>query len=1017
MWFLLRKEDSMAQGRPGGDRRKRFTVVALLLGASMGPGLAWAAGQAGEPAAGTGLPAGWGIHPLLMEAVLVAALTVATLAALVAHRRLRLNRQRMDHLQRVILGIRSVNRVIASESDPLELVNKACGSLTADLGYLTVWIALFAEDGHTVAAMASSGFNGGGAALEHDLDQGDFPPCMRLALASAGVLVLDAPRTQCPDCPVSSEYGTQAGLSRRLAWNGRVFGTMTVSVPGPYAHDAQEQDLFGEMAEDLGLALHRIDLAKRLRESEELFRLTFDASPDAVNVNRLADGLYVDVNAGFIKLTGFSRQEVIGKTSSEIQIWHDPADRAELVRRLGEQGWCDNLEADFRCKDGRLATCLMSARVINLDSVPHIISITRDITARKRVENENRDKQGMLARTEEIAKVGSWEWDVQQDQVRWSEQLCRIFGLDPGTTPPSLAQHASLYVAEDLARLKEAVAVCVAEGTPYRLALRAQRPDGTIRHVIARGQPERDQAGLVHRLVGSLQDVTEITRSEAERERLLLAIEQVGEAIVITDPLGNIQYVNPAFEQVTGYTRDQVLGENPRLLKSGQHDQAFYEHLWQTISAGGTFQGQMTNRRRDGTLYTEEATISPVRDAAGQIVNYVAVKRDITEQLRLAEWYRQSQKMESVGRLAGGVAHDFNNMLSVILGHSELALTGVDPSEPLHGELRAIHDAARRSSAITRQLLAFARKQTIEPRVLDLNATVEGMLKMLRRLIGEDIDLVWRPDPRLWPVKMDPSQMEQVLANLCVNARDAIAGGGQITIETRCTSFDQDYCQAHAGFVPGDFVMLVAADNGCGIGREILDNIFEPFFTSKGASGGTGLGLATVYGIVKQNNGFINVYSEPGQGSIFRIYLPRHPGEVPAEGPKPQRETPLARGETVLLVEDEPAIRLMGEAMLDRLGYRVLVAGTPPEAQALAEEHGGGIDLLVTDVVMPVMDGRQLSEQLKGRFPGLKTLFMSGYTADVIAHRGVLEEGVHFIQKPFSLQELGRKVRGILDHG
>jgi two-component system cell cycle sensor histidine kinase/response regulator CckA len=508
----------------------------------------------------------------------------------------------------------------------------------------------------------------------------------------------------------------------------------------------------------------------------------------------------------------------------------------------------------------------------------------------------------------------------------------------------------------------------------------------------------------------NIRDITARKWAEAERKRLMAAIEQAGEAIVMTDAQGIIQFVNPAFERTTGYSRKEAVGQNPRILKSGEHDELFYRNLWDTISGGRTWAGRMVNKRKDGTLYTEETTISPVRDASGRIVNYVAVKRDITEHLRLAAQFQQSQKMEAMGRLAGGVAHDFNNMLGVILGYAELALCQVDPAQPLHADLEEILKAANRSTDITRQLLAFDRKQTIIPVVLDLNQTVESMLKMLRRLIGEDIDLAWLPEVGVCPINMDPVQVDQILVNLCVNARDAIADVGKVAIETGNAVFDETYCADHAGFVAGEYVLLAVSDDGCGIDKEILDRIFEPFFTSKGVGQGTGLGLSTVYGIVKQNNGFINVYSEPGKGTTFKIYLPRYADQAVVTQREKAAEIPLSRGETVLVVEDEAANLQMDKIMLERLGYRVLAAGTPDEAIGLAEKHSSEIHLLITDVVMPEMNGWDLAERLQSLYPSMKILFMSGYTAKVIAHR-VLDEGVNFIQKPFSMKDLAVKMR------
>jgi PAS domain S-box-containing protein len=513
----------------------------------------------------------------------------------------------------------------------------------------------------------------------------------------------------------------------------------------------------------------------------------------------------------------------------------------------------------------------------------------------------------------------------------------------------------------------------------------------------------------------NIRDISERKRAEAEHERLLLAIEQAGDMIVITGAGGAIQYVNPAFERVTGYTSQEVIGQNPRFLNSGKQNRDFYTNLWETISGGTVFHGRMVNKRKDGTFFTEEATISPVRDTLGKIVSYVAVKYDITENLLLAAQFQQAQKMESVGRLAGGVAHDYNNMLGVIIGYTEMALQKVDPSESLYADLLEILGAAKRSTEITRQLLAFARKQTIRPIVLEMNETVQGMLNMLRRLIGEDIDLAWLPGMDLWHVKMDPAQIDQILANLCVNARDAIAGVGKVTIETHRTTFDKDYCADHAGFIPGEFVLLAISDDGCGMDKETLGNIFEPFFTTKDANKGTGLGLATIYGIVKQNNGFINVYSEVQKGTTFRIYLPRYVGEAEKVQPDIIADIPSGHGEMVLLVEDEPSILKLGQVMLERLGYNVLAAGTTGEAVLLAREYGNGISLLITDVIMPGMNGRDLVDQLYGICPDIKVLFMSGYTADVITQSGVLEKGVNFMQKPFSMGELGAKVRAILD--
>jgi PAS domain S-box-containing protein len=511
----------------------------------------------------------------------------------------------------------------------------------------------------------------------------------------------------------------------------------------------------------------------------------------------------------------------------------------------------------------------------------------------------------------------------------------------------------------------------------------------------------------------NIRDITERKSADAERKRLMAAVEQSGEIIFMTDIRGNIQYVNPAFERTTGYSREDVEGQNPSILKSGKQDEDFYRNLWKTISGGGIWEGRMINQRKDKLLYTSDAMISPVRDHSGRIVNYVGIERDVTAHLQLSAQFQQAQKMEAVGLLAGGVAHDYNNMLSAIIGYAELCLLKVDPTQSIYSDLTEIIKAARRSANITRQLLTFARKQTILPEVLDLNQTVESTLKMLKRLIGEDIHLDWRPTGTPCLVKMDPVQVDQILVNLCVNARDAIADVGKIIIETGNAVFDETYGNTHFGFVKGDYVFLEISDDGCGIDKETIKQIFEPFFTSKKVGKGTGLGLSMVHGIVQQNNGFINVYSEPGKGTTLKIYLPRFVGQAGQTRLKKEIVS-VGHGETVLVVEDEPALLTMDKRMLERLGYKVLAAGTPGEAIMLAEENAGDLHLVITDVVMPEMNGRDLVVRLRSLCPNLKIMFMSGYTADVIASRGVLDESINFIQKPFSIQELAVKVQKVL---
>jgi PAS domain S-box-containing protein len=526
--------------------------------------------------------------------------------------------------------------------------------------------------------------------------------------------------------------------------------------------------------------------------------------------------------------------------------------------------------------------------------------------------------------------------------------------------------------------------------------------------------------------VVSLIDITERKRAEdalkESEEKYRDLFQSSIDGIAKSDLGGKIVDCNKAYLEMTGHSEEEIKSLTYRDLTPERWANVDREHLDQCLNRGYSDPYEKERIRKDGTVFPISIMIWLRRDSEGNLLGFWGIVRDITERKQAEEereklqaQLTQAQKLESVGRLAGGVAHDINNMLSVILGNTELGLQEVDSTQSLHGHLQEIQKAAQRSTDVVRQMLAFARKQTIAPEVLDLNETVEEMLKMLRRLIGEDIDLSWQPGHDIWPVKMDPAQIDQILANLSVNTRDAINGVGKLTIETGKVSFDETHCARHPYLVPGDFVLLAISDDGCGMDKETLDNIFEPFFTTKEVGQGTGLGLATVYGIVKQNNGFINVYSEPNQGTTFRIYLPRHrTGDDPVRA-ETSDDREVHGDETILLVEDETTILKMARMMLERLGYTVLTALTPGEAMEVAKEHGNEIHLLMTDVVMPEINGRELAEKLLSLYPNLKWLFMSGYTENAIAHHGVLDEGVHFIQKPFSMQKLSAKIRKVMD--
>jgi len=524
-------------------------------------------------------------------------------------------------------------------------------------------------------------------------------------------------------------------------------------------------------------------------------------------------------------------------------------------------------------------------------------------------------------------------------------------------------------------------------------------------------------------------EVFQRRKNEAElwrsKEKFRSLFEQAGDYILILEATDDEDLIivdaNQAACKVHGYEHKELIGKPIMDLDRSLNEEQI-QPLLKRILSGEVMLFETSHMKKDGTVFPVEVS-SKYLEIGGDQKFIISIERDISErklaekeQEKLQAQLAQSQKMESIGRLAGGVAHDFNNMLSVIQGNTELALDGLPEGSPLLKHFDEITKATSRSANLTSQLLAYARKQTVVPKLLYLNETITSMLKMLERLIGEDIDLAWKPCEDLDPVYIDPGQVDQLLVNLMVNARDAIGHNtGKVSIETGSKTFNEDYCAVHTGFQQGHYLVLNVSDDGCGMDKETQAKIFEPFFTTKSIGKGTGLGLATIYGIVKQNNGFINVYSEKDVGTTFRVYLPALkdlPDPVSLEDDVHQ---PVSQGsETVLVVEDEPAILEMTQMMLKRLGYTVLSAATPGQAIQQAQEYNGEIQLLITDVVMPEMNGRDLGTNLLSYYPDMLQLFMSGYTADIIAHQGVLDDSVNFIQKPFTVQGLAEKVREVL---
>ncbi|MHB1317617.1 MAG: PAS domain S-box protein, partial [Anaerolineae bacterium] len=675
----------------------------------------------------------------------------------------------------------------------------------------------------------------------------------------------------------------------------------------------------------------------------------------------------------------------------------------------------DRFESRHRRKDGAILDVEISIRPSPMDD-RLAVAFLRDITARKRADSVLRQSEEHYRTILQTAMDGFLLVDPQGCIVDVNDAYCQMSGY-------SREELLSMRVADiEIVESADMVAARIQDlrlSGGNRFESQHRRKDGSPLDLDIALRYTPLEGG---RVVGFFRDITEHNKADQalrrsdERHRAIM--ETALDGILLVDARTQLLEANDAYCRMSGYTREELLSMRIPELHPADETAAVVVQLREIMQRGwGRF--ECRHLRKDGSTFQTELGVRYTPEDGGRAVIFV---RDITDRKQaeadreqLDEQLRQSQKMQAVGQLAGGVAHDLNNMLGVINGYSEMILQGLAQSSPLYADIGEIKKAGDRSAQLTRQLLAFARRQAIAPKVLDLNVALEGMFSMLRRLVGENIALVWKPGASVWPVKIDPGQMDQILANLVVNARDAIAGVGTVSIATENAELDEYYCRTHVGSEPGQYVAIVVSDDGCGMGKEVLEHIYEPFFTTKPVGQGTGLGLATVYGITKQNGGNIHVYSEPGQGTAFRIYLPRYvaQGEVIALDAD-LADVPTGT-ETVLVVEDEVALLELSRRVLEQLGYTVLSADTPHEALRLAEVHKGHIDLLLTDVVMPGMGGRQLQEILRSAYPEVKYLFVSGYAAGALNQQGVLETDTHLLQKPFTRSQLARRVRAALD--
>jgi len=805
----------------------------------------------------------------------------------------------------------------------------------------------------------------------------------------------------------------------------------------------------------------------QLEEAEERLRRVFHTIPDAINMARLSDGVYLDVNDSFCQLSGYSREEIIGKNSDELNLWAEASEKDRFVEILRQKGMIQDMEARFRTKDGRFGLALINARIMQLEQQQVVLVITRDISAYHRAEQERESLHQLVQRLFQAS-------NLRDCSLILADELYRVFQYDSYSL--DLIDHekqmligiynSDTFEAEQRPQetatrshhLAEVKNQNVLKGEPL-LINRLHSPEQSeynafgnearlslslmfvpIRHEnqtmgIISVQSYRlnkfqkahldllqifaDQAGGA---ILRLQAVSALVKSEENNRRLATLVEQTSESIMVFNPLGDTVYVNQAFERLTGFLREDIVPAGLNFQELLASEEMIRKDISRIVKAGQLWQGTILHRRKDGTSYQEEAIIFPIRSTEGDLINFCKIGRDISHEQELEQQLRQVQKMEAIGTLAGGIAHDFNNLLTIINGYAEMAIMKMDKDISQHKEFFSILKAGKRAQQLTSQLLAFSRKQIFKPEILNINKVIGSMDEFLRRLIGEDIVMIFEPEEILPSIKADQSQIEQIFTNLIVNARDAVQMVDQpnyrkqITIKTGFALLEKNMFGHEAEEEDGPHIIFSITDNGIGMPADVKNKIFEPFFTTKPKDKGTGLGLSMVYGIVRQNHGRIYVDSAPGLGTTFRIYWPATIDKKTKDVPVSEDEH-LNGTETILLVEDEAEVLNFAGSALAMYGYQVYQASNGNEALSLIHTRHLEIDLLVTDLVMPEMNGRELAARLSLQKPGLKIIFVSGYADGTVIRDGSLEQGTHFLQKPYSVKGLLREIRQTLSQG
>ncbi len=768
--------------------------------------------------------------------------------------------------------------------------------------------------------------------------------------------------------------------------------------------------------------VHDIDAQKRaeavLVDQKKLYQELFEASPSGIIIED-ADGTILDINETGLKNYRYSKEELIGRNITIFTTENTYSIVKENLKQIFSGKRLKQI-LESRRKDGKIIYVELNESRIKLPNGKFgVLSIANDITARKVAEDALKESEARFKSmfTQNKAVMLLIDPDNRQQILDANKAAETFYGYSRKSLLKMNMGDINLLSDEERTLLMKKAMKHPTNFFQFKHRLKNKQ----IKNVEVYASPIMQSGKPL--MFTIIHDVTERVLAEAERNRLAILVEQAVESILITDVKGSIEYVNSAFKEITGWEKEEVIGKNPNILKSGKHDESFYRDLWNTILEGKKWQNIIINKRKDGQIYYEKAVIFPIKNAQDEIINFVGILRDITEEKNLEQQVAQLQKMEAIGTLSGGIAHDFNNILTVINGHAEIALMRIEKESKAHRDLVSILSAGKKAAKLTTQLLAFSRKQVHDLQVINLNELIENLERMIRRLISENIKLVFRLTDKSVKIKADSGQIEQIIINLIVNARDAINSKKKplkkrtIILTTDIWDIDEAFVRRHPEACPGRYALISVEDSGLGMEEKIKNRVFEPFFTTKAVDKGTGLGLSTVYGIVKQNSGCILVESEPGKGSRFNIFWPlagRAEKTVPSVEVEnvPNNST---GNETVLLVEDDDQVRTFAFEALKEMNYNVICASNGVEGLQKIASENQRIDLLITDIIMPGMDGKELVEKMSNRIDLKRVLFVSGYPFDTLVKEGSLEEGINFLQKPYSVRTLNAKIRSILD--